>query len=58
MRDRNAHFNAIANRVIASQRDSDTKSKSSHNDEKNIVNIIETLTQSSTLEKKMSKDYS
>ena len=58
MKNKNAYFNVIANKVITSQRSNNMKFKSLCIDEKNIVNIIETLIQSSMLKKKMSKDYS
>ena len=54
----NADSETIASDVDSSQRNSNVRSKSSCNDEKYIVNIIDLLIQISTLEKEKNKDHS
>ena len=54
----NADSMTIASSVDSSQRDSDAKSKRSRNDEMKVISIINLLTQTSTLEKEKSKNYS
>ncbi len=53
----NASSKMIASNVDMSQENSNAKLQRSCNDEKKIVNIIDLLIKTSTLEKKMSKDY-
>jgi len=54
----NADAMMIASSVDSLQRDSDVKFKHSRNDEMKVISIIDLLTQTLTLEKKKSKDYS
>ncbi len=53
----NAGSETIASDVDLPRRNSNARSKSSRNDEKYVVNIIDLLIQTSTLEKEKSKDY-
>ncbi len=54
----NADSKTIASNVDSSQRNSNLRSKSLHNDEKYVANIIYLLIQTSTLKKEKSKDHS
>jgi len=47
----------IASDVDMSQENSDARSQCLHNDEEKIADIIDLLIKTSTLKKKMSKDY-
>ncbi len=47
----------IASSVDSLQENSDARIQHSHNDEEKITDIIDLLIKTSTLEKKMSKDY-
>jgi len=58
MNSNNADLKTIASNVNLSQRDSDVRFKRLRNDEMNIISIIDLLTQTSTLKKEKSKDYS
>jgi len=53
----NASSKMIASNVDMLQENSDAKSQRLCNDEEKIVDIIDLLIKTSTLEKKMSKDY-
>ena len=53
----NAGSETIASDVDLPRRNSNARSKSSRNNEKYVVNIIDLLIQTSTLEKEKSKDY-
>jgi hypothetical protein len=48
----------IVNDIDSLQENKDAKLKHLHNDEENVVNIIDLLIKISTLEKKKSKDHS
>ncbi len=54
----NADSEMIASDVDSSRWNSNVRSKSLHNDEKYVANIIDLLIQTSTLEKEKSKDHS
>ncbi len=54
----NANSMTIASSVDSSQKGSDARFKHSRNDEMKVISIIDLLTQTSTLEKEKSKDYS
>ncbi len=54
----NADSEMIASDVDSSRWNSNAESKSSRNDEKYVVNIIDLLIQTSTLKKEKNKDYS
>jgi len=58
MNSNNVDSKMIASNVDSSQRDSDVRFKCSHNDEINIINIIDLLTQILMLKKEKSKDHS
>ena len=53
----NASSKMIASDVDMSQENSDARSQCLHNDEEKIADIIDLLIKTSTLKKKMSKDY-
>jgi len=53
----NADSMMIASSVDSLQENSDARIQHSHNDEEKITDIIDLLIKTSTLEKKMSKDY-
>jgi len=54
----NADSKTIASNVDSSQENKDVRLKFLHNNEENIVNIIDLLIKISTLEKKKSKNHS
>ncbi len=54
----NADLKMIVNDIDSLQENKDAKLKHLHNDEENVVNIIDLLIKISTLEKKKSKDHS
>jgi len=54
----NADSKTIASDVDSLQENRDARSKHSHDDEKNVANIIDLLIKISTLEKEKSKDHS
>ncbi len=58
MNSSNADSMMITSSIDLSHKDSDARSKCSRNDEMNIINIIDLLTQTSMLEKKKNKDHS
>jgi len=54
----NVDLMMIASSVDSSQRNSNMRLQRSRNDEEKIADIIDLLIKTSTLKKKMSKDYS
>ena len=54
----NADSKTIASNVDLLQENRDARSKCSHDDEENVVNIIDLLIKIATLEKEKSKDHS
>ncbi len=54
----NVDLKMIASNVDSLQENRDARSKCSHNDEKNVANIINILIKISTLKKEKSKDHS
>jgi len=54
----NADSKTIASDVDSSQENKDVRSKCLHDDEENVVNIIDLLIKISTLEKEKNKDHS
>jgi len=54
----NVSSKMIASNVDMLQENSDAKLQHSRNDEEKIIDIIDLLIKTSTLEKEMSKDYS